>query len=61
MGAPASLGELTVGLDWTPKTPVPILHLRPEIRWDHSFDGAFFDEGRARDQLSLTFDLVVGF
>lgn len=61
LGVPASVGELTLGLDWTPWRSVPNLRLRPEVRWDHSFDGPFFDGGRDEDQLSLTLDLVFTF
>jgi hypothetical protein len=61
IGQAVSLTGLTLGLDWTPKTPFPIFHVRPEVRWDHSWDGAFFDAGTDEDQLSLTLDVVVGF
>jgi hypothetical protein len=61
LGQAASLGALTVGLDWTPRTPFPIFHVRPEIRWDHSFQGAFFDDGSAEDQLSFTLECIIGF
>ncbi len=61
LSTPASLAELTIGLDWKPWTCLPNLHLRPEVRWDHSFDGPFFDEGRDEDQLSLTLDLIFTF
>jgi hypothetical protein len=61
LGQEATLGEATVGLDWLPFCRLPNLHLRPEVRWDHSFDGAFFDEGEDDDQVSLTFDVVFTF
>jgi hypothetical protein len=61
LGDPASLTGLTLGLDWTPCTPIPIFHVRPEIRWDHSFDGPFFDDGTSEDQISLSLDVIVGF
>jgi len=61
LGAPASLAELTLGLDWKPLACLPNLHVRPEVRWDHSFDGPFFDDGRDEDQVSLTLDVVFTF
>jgi hypothetical protein len=61
LGEEASLGELTLGVDWRPVECLPNLRLRPEVRWDHSFDGEFFDDGRDRDQLSLTLDVVFTF
>ena len=61
LGQAASLGEVTIGLDWKPDECLPNLHLRPEVRWDHSFDGAFFDAGRDEDQLSLTFSVLFTF
>jgi len=61
MGTPASLAGLTLGLDWTPWCHLPNLRLRPEVRWDHSFDGPFFDHGRDEDQLSLTLELLFTF
>jgi hypothetical protein len=61
LGSSATLGEVTVGLDWKPFRRVPNVRVRPEVRWDHSFDGPFFDAGEDRDQLSITLDLVVTF
>ncbi|MGE0191696.1 MAG: outer membrane beta-barrel protein [Planctomycetota bacterium] len=61
LGQRASLGGVTFGLDWTPKTPFPIFHIRPEIRWDHSFEGALFDGGSSHDQLTFTVECIIGF
>jgi hypothetical protein len=62
LGEEASLGELTLGVDWTPWCRARNVHLRPEVRWDHSFDGGFFgDDGDEEDQVSLTLDVVVTF
>ena len=61
LGTPASLAEITLGLDWKPLCRLPNLRLRPEVRFDHSFDGSFFDDGRDDDQVSLTLDLVFTF
>jgi hypothetical protein len=61
LGQPASLSGLTLGLDWTPRTPFPIFHVRPELRWDHSWDGVFFDAGTDEDQFSITLDVILGF
>src|SRR5205085_12695206 len=61
LGAPAYLGEITTGLDWTPWRCAPNVHLRPEARWDHSFRGTFFDDGRDRDQLSLALEALFVF
>jgi hypothetical protein len=61
LGTPASLTELTLGLDWTPIPCLTGLHVRPEVRWDHSFDGVFFDGGTDADQVSLTLDAYVTF
>jgi hypothetical protein len=61
IGEEAALGEATFGLDWKPFPCLPNLHLRPEVRWDHSFDGPFFDDGRDHDQVSLSLDLVFTF
>ena len=61
LGEPASLGEVTFGVDWKPNLCLPTLHLRPEIRWDHSFDGRYFDGGRRENQLSLTLDVLFTF
>jgi hypothetical protein len=61
LGTPASLSEVTLGLDWQPFCRVPGFHVRPEARWDHSFDGPFFDGGTDEDQFSLTLDLLFRF
>jgi hypothetical protein len=61
LGQGASLGAATLGVDWTPRTPFPVFHVRPEIRWDRSFDGAFFDGGSEHEQLSLTIECIFGF
>ena len=61
LGEPATLGDLVYGLDWTPFRRLPNLRVRPEARWDHSFDGKFFDDGRAHDQFSLTLDVLFTF
>lgn len=61
LGAPVSLSGATLGLDWRPFCRVPGLRLRPELRWDHSFDGPYFDSGADEDQLSLTLDLLFTF
>lgn len=61
LGSEASLGELTLGLDWTPFPCFQNLRVRPEIRWDHSFGGRFFDGGTDRDQWSAALDLLFTF
>jgi hypothetical protein len=61
LGEEASLGEATFGLDWRPIPRLPNLHLRPEVRWDHSFDGPFFDDGRHDDQVSFSLDVLFTF
>ncbi len=61
LGAPATLTDVTFGVDWRPIAAFPNLHLRPEVRWDHAWDRDFFDGGRARDQVSLTLGVIVTF
>ena len=61
LGSPARLGEVTVGLDWVPWRCLPNFHLRSEARWDHCFDGPFFDDGHDEDQLSLALELLFTF
>ena len=61
LGTPATLSDVTFGADWKPIPSFANLRLRPEIRWDHAWDGPFFDGARERDQLSLTLGAIVTF
>lgn len=61
LGTPATLSDVTFGVDWRPVPSFPNLRLRPEVRWDHAWDGPFFDGARERDQLSLTLGAIVTF
>ncbi|MFO0933521.1 MAG: outer membrane beta-barrel protein [Planctomycetota bacterium] len=61
LGTPATLSDVTFGLDWRPIPSFANLRLRPEVRWDHAWDGAFFDGGRERDQVSATLGAIVTF
>jgi hypothetical protein len=61
LGEKASLSGVTLGVDWRPARCLPNLRLRPEVRWDHSFDGDPFDDGRDGDQVSLALDVLFTF
>lgn len=61
LGTPATLSDVTFGADWKPIPSFANLRLRPEVRWDHAWDGPFFDGGRERDQVSLTLGAIVTF
>lgn len=51
--------DYSFGANWN---PLPNVRVRPEIRWDY-FDGAQrpFQDGRKRDQLTLSFDVQLRF
>jgi hypothetical protein len=55
-GYAGTLSEATLGFDWTPVRCLHGLHIRPEVRWDHSLTGDFYDSGTSTDQVSLTLD-----
>lgn len=61
LGTPATLSDVTFGADWKPIPSFANLRLRPEVRWDHAWDGPFFDGARERDQLSLSLGAIVTF
>jgi hypothetical protein len=58
VGQPATLLGLSLGADWKLWDGATTLRLRPEVRYDRSLDGPFYDEDGDEDQLSLTLDVV---
>jgi hypothetical protein len=60
LGEEARLGEVTLGLDWRPVRRWSWFHVRPEVRWDHSFGSRFFDDGEDSNQLSFILDVLLG-
>jgi hypothetical protein len=61
VGESASLLGVTLGLEWRPLPRFTNLRVRPEVRWDHSLLGPFFDDGADEDQVSLTLDVLLTF
>jgi hypothetical protein len=61
---PATYTELTFGLNIKPFSkasykPLAGMLIRPEIRWDHSFDTNAFDNFTEPNQLTLASDFIV--
>lgn len=48
--------EHSLGLTWWPNK---IMTLRPELRFDHSYDTAAFDNGTRRNQLVASMDFII--
>jgi len=48
--------EHSIGITWWPNK---IITLRPELRFDHSYDTAAFDNGTRRSQLTASMDFIV--
>jgi hypothetical protein len=55
-GHATSYSEHSLGLTWWPNK---IMTLRPELRFDHSYDTAAFDNGDRRNQLTASMDFIV--
>jgi hypothetical protein len=50
--------EHSVGITWWPDK---IITLRPEIRFDHSYDTNAYDNGTGRNQFTASMDMIVHF
>jgi hypothetical protein len=48
--------EHSVGITWWPDK---IITVRPEVRFDHSYDAAAFDNGGRRNQLTASMDFII--
>ena len=55
-GHATKYSEHSFGLTWWPNK---IVTLRPEIRFDHSYDSATFDNGTRRNQLVASMDFII--
>jgi hypothetical protein len=62
-GGATTYGALTFGVNYKPPVPEAFegVVIRPEVRYDHSFDSAPFDAGTSRNQWTIGIDLVVPF
>lgn len=60
---PNTYTELTIGMTYKPPVPTPIanLALRPEIRWDHSYENPAFNDFRNANAVTIGGDLILGF
>lgn len=55
-GQATKYSEHSLGVTWWPDK---IITLRPELRFDHSYDTAAFDNGRRRNQLVGSMDVII--
>jgi hypothetical protein len=55
-GHATSYSEHSLGITWWPDK---IITLRPEVRFDHSYDTAAFDNGGRRNQFTASMDFIV--
>jgi hypothetical protein len=55
-GHATKYSEHSIGITWWPDR---IITLRPELRFDHSYDTAAFDNGTRRNQLTASMDFIV--
>jgi hypothetical protein len=55
-GRATKYSEHSMGVTWWPDK---IITLRPELRFDHSYDSAAFDNGTRRNQLTASMDFIV--
>jgi hypothetical protein len=55
-GHATKYSEHSIGITWWPDK---IITLRPELRFDHSYDTAAFDNGTRRNQLTASMDFIV--
>jgi hypothetical protein len=55
-GHATKYSEHSIGVTWWPGK---IITLRPELRFDHSYDTAAFDNGTRRNQLTASMDFIV--
>ena len=55
-GHATEYSEHSIGVTWWPNK---ITTLRPELRFDHSYDTATFDNGNRRNQLTASMDFIV--
>jgi hypothetical protein len=62
-GGATTYGALTFGVNYKPPAPERFegVVIRPEVRYDHSFDSTPFDSGTSRNQWTIGIDLVVPF
>jgi hypothetical protein len=54
--SPTAYSEHSVGVTWRPDK---IITLRPELRFDHSYNTAAFDNGARRNQFTVSMDFVI--
>lgn len=57
-GTKTAYSEHAIGLTWWPNS---IMTVRPEIRFDHAYQKAAYDNGARKNQFSFNVDLVVHF
>jgi hypothetical protein len=50
--------EGSVGITWWPNK---LMTIRPELRYDHSFEATAFDDGTRHNQVTLQCDVVLHF
>jgi hypothetical protein len=55
-GHATKYSEHSLGVTWWPDK---IITLRPELRFDHSYDMATFDNGARRNQLVGSMDVII--
>src|SRR5204863_2896214 len=55
-GHATKYSEHSLGVTWWPNK---IITLRPELRFDHSYDTPAFDNGSRRNQLTASMDFIV--
>jgi len=55
-GHATAYSEHSVGVTWWPDK---IVTLRPELRFDHSYDTAAFDNGTRRNQFTASMDFII--
>jgi hypothetical protein len=55
-GHATSYSEHSIGVTWWPDR---IVTLRPELRFDHSYDTAAFDNGTRRNQFVASMDFII--
>ena len=55
-GHATAYSEHSVGITWWPDK---IVTLRPELRFDHSYDTAAFDNGTRRNQFTASMDFII--
>jgi Putative beta-barrel porin-2, OmpL-like. bbp2 len=55
-GRATSYSEHSVGITWWPDK---IITVRPELRFDHSYDTAAFDNGTRKNQFTASMDFIV--